>query len=253
MSFLSDDKKNLARGISKRYIQDCAYVKKIPKPGRGQDPEVDYYGDAEAYRRRTHLAPLRRFGRYRMAVSNKLRFEVFKRDGFTCQYCGRKTPEVILEVDHIVPLKENGQDHIQNLVTSCFECNRGKAGTPLEQAFTRKDLKDDLYALAEKELQLKAYNRILSQQAKRRDKDLSIIERKYMEIVGETDKIFSDSANRSVRYFLSLFPLQKLLDALDIMAGKYDTGTLKRNATFSYFCGIVHRWRKEASDAKSNN
>jgi 5-methylcytosine-specific restriction endonuclease McrA len=33
-----------------------------------------------------------------MAITKKLRFEVFKRDNFTCRYCGRKTPEVILLV-----------------------------------------------------------------------------------------------------------------------------------------------------------
>jgi 5-methylcytosine-specific restriction endonuclease McrA len=38
-----------------------------------------------------------------MAISKKLRFEVFKRDNFTCQYCGRETPEVILEADHVIP------------------------------------------------------------------------------------------------------------------------------------------------------
>jgi 5-methylcytosine-specific restriction endonuclease McrA len=43
-----------------------------------------------------------------MAVTPKVRFEVFKRDNFTCRYCGRKTPEVVLEVDHVVPVAEDG-------------------------------------------------------------------------------------------------------------------------------------------------
>jgi 5-methylcytosine-specific restriction endonuclease McrA len=38
-----------------------------------------------------------------LAVSVRTRFEVFKRDDFTCQYCGRKSPDVVLEADHIVP------------------------------------------------------------------------------------------------------------------------------------------------------
>ena len=37
----------------------------------------------------------------RKPIGKKMRFEVFKRDKFTCQYCGRKAPDVILEVDHI--------------------------------------------------------------------------------------------------------------------------------------------------------
>lgn len=37
----------------------------------------------------------------REPVGKKLRFEVFKRDKFTCQYCGAKAPDVVLHVDHI--------------------------------------------------------------------------------------------------------------------------------------------------------
>jgi len=59
-------------------------------------------------------------------LSNKLRFNVLKRDNFTCQYCGRKPPEVILEVDHIIPISDGGETSLDNLITSCRECNRGK-------------------------------------------------------------------------------------------------------------------------------
>lgn len=44
----------------------------------------------------------------RVPISKALRFEVFKRDSFTCQYCGRSAPEVVLEVDHIVPVSKGG-------------------------------------------------------------------------------------------------------------------------------------------------
>lgn len=59
-------------------------------------------------------------------IEKKIRFEVFKRDSFKCQYCGRSAPDIILEVDHIVPICENGDSNIINLITSCFDCNRGK-------------------------------------------------------------------------------------------------------------------------------
>ncbi len=55
-----------------------------------------------------------------------VRFEVFKRDAFTCQYCGNKAPDVVLECDHIKPLAAGGDDSLLNLITSCFSCNRGK-------------------------------------------------------------------------------------------------------------------------------
>ena len=62
----------------------------------------------------------------RKSLTKKVRFEVFKRDSFICQYCGSKAPDVILEVDHLNPVKEGGSNDIMNLVTSCFSCNRGK-------------------------------------------------------------------------------------------------------------------------------
>jgi len=55
-----------------------------------------------------------------------LRFSVLKRDNFTCQYCGQSAPDVRLEVDHVIPVAEGGQDIEQNLTTSCYACNRGK-------------------------------------------------------------------------------------------------------------------------------
>ena len=67
----------------------------------------------------------------RKPLSKKIRFEVFKRDMFTCQYCGAKAPDVLLEVDHIVPVKEGGSDDILNLITSCRNCNRGKSSVKL--------------------------------------------------------------------------------------------------------------------------
>jgi CRISPR/Cas system Type II protein with McrA/HNH and RuvC-like nuclease domain len=56
-----------------------------------------------------------------------VRFEILRRDGFTCRYCGRKAPLVSLQVDHIVPWSRGGTDNLSNLVTSCFECNIGKS------------------------------------------------------------------------------------------------------------------------------
>ena len=48
----------------------------------------------------------------RKSLSNKIRFEVFKRDNFTCQYCGRKAPEIVLNVDHIEPVSKGGTNDI---------------------------------------------------------------------------------------------------------------------------------------------
>ena len=68
----------------------------------------------------------------RKALSKKLRFEVFKRDAFTCQYCGKSAPDVILHVDHIKPVADGGENDIMNLVTSCLDCNLGKGARKLD-------------------------------------------------------------------------------------------------------------------------
>lgn len=62
----------------------------------------------------------------RRPVSKKLRFEVFKRDNFKCQYCGASAPDVILEVDHINPVAKGGKNDILNLVTSCRDCKNSQ-------------------------------------------------------------------------------------------------------------------------------
>lgn len=77
----------------------------------------------------------------RVAVSKKLRFEVFKRDSFTCQYCGQKAPTVVLNCDHVKPVAEGGTNDILNLITSCFDCNSGKGARSLsEQAVLNKQV-----------------------------------------------------------------------------------------------------------------
>ena len=64
----------------------------------------------------------------RKSISKRLRFEVFKRDSFKCQWCG-KSPDQdkVLQVDHIDPVSKGGTNEITNLITSCKDCNSGKS------------------------------------------------------------------------------------------------------------------------------
>lgn len=62
----------------------------------------------------------------RKAISKSLRFAILERDSYTCQYCGRKAPEVKLTVDHVVPVAANGNNDPTNLLTCCVDCNTGK-------------------------------------------------------------------------------------------------------------------------------
>ncbi len=64
--------------------------------------------------------------RIRKEFTQKLRWQILARDSFTCQYCGRRPPEVSLEVDHKISVVEGGSNVTENLITACTECNKGK-------------------------------------------------------------------------------------------------------------------------------
>ena len=87
-------------------------------------------------------------------LSKKIRFEVFKRDGFKCQYCGKSAPDVVLHVDHINPVSNGGTNDIMNLITSCSECNLGKGATTLDDNSIIEKQRKQLQELNEKREQL---------------------------------------------------------------------------------------------------
>jgi len=58
------------------------------------------------------------------------RREVFRRDQFTCQYCGKKTGN--LTIDHVLPRHLGGMQTWSNVVTACSACNHRKGGRTLQ-------------------------------------------------------------------------------------------------------------------------
>ena len=68
-----------------------------------------------------------------MSVSTRMRFEILKRDGFRCTYCGADSAAAKLHVDHVVPVAGGGTDDPVNLVTACDSCNLGKSAVPLDE------------------------------------------------------------------------------------------------------------------------
>lgn len=81
--------------------------------------EYSIYSEISSGKKRK--APKRRLG-----LSPKVRWQVLTRDAFACQYCGRRPPEVSLEVDHKVAVADGGTDDPENLVSACTDCNRGE-------------------------------------------------------------------------------------------------------------------------------
>lgn len=79
---------------------------------------------------RTKKSPSRR---RRIGISQKLRFEIFQRDKFICQYCNRSKDDGIkLQVDHRIPVEQGGTDDFGNLLTACEDCNQGKSNKVID-------------------------------------------------------------------------------------------------------------------------
>ncbi len=62
------------------------------------------------------------------------RLNIFGRDRNTCQYCGKRFSKTELNIDHVVPRSLGGLSTWDNVVCSCFECNKRKGGMSPEQA-----------------------------------------------------------------------------------------------------------------------
>jgi len=55
------------------------------------------------------------------------RRNLYRRDNFTCQYCGRRPGTADLTIDHVTPRSQGGRTTWENCVLACVECNKRKA------------------------------------------------------------------------------------------------------------------------------
>lgn len=168
----------------------------------------------------------------RKPLSKRVRFDVFKRDDFVCQYCGAHPPKAILEVDHITPVVDGGTDDMDNLVTACFACNRGKAANPLTAV--PQSLADKAAEIAEREEQLRGYSQVLAARRQRLEDETWSVFHHWRDQHETTHNRFN-----SVKRFIEHLGLHDVLDAVDIAMAQY----LGRDAAeFRYFCGVC--WNK---------
>lgn len=127
-------------------LQQMAAAGRIRPTDRFYDPPVS--GPKPAWRRLAVAAGLAALAvasqrtsdanRLRSLPWDDLRRAIFRRDRYTCAYCGHRGNSATLEVDHRLPLSRGGTDDPDNLTTACWECNREKGDmTAFEYRFSR--------------------------------------------------------------------------------------------------------------------
>jgi hypothetical protein len=154
----------------------------------------------------------------RLPIKKSVRFEVFKRDGFACQYCGAKSPDVILHIDHINPVSKGGDNEIINLVTACCDCNLGKSDRLLGDKASIERQRAQLAELSERREQLEMMLQWRDELVNL-DEDMvdAVIER--IERLMEGNSV-NEKGRDSVRKWLKKFSLDEVLDAADLSAQK---------------------------------
>lgn len=169
----------------------------------------------------------------RKSLTKKLRFQIFKRDLFSCQYCGQKPPGVVLEVDHMIPVSKGGENHEDNLITSCFDCNRGKSNESLDVC--PESLAEKMELKKIKAEQLKAYEKMLRAERKRIKDGVDVVRAVFEEYTGRT---FSKRFSRSVQSFVERLTVDDVVESMEKACYRIDDP----DSALKYFCGIC--WNK---------
>lgn len=174
----------------------------------------------------------------RVGLSKRLRFEIFKRDGFKCRYCGSApTAGGPLHVDHVVAVANGGTDDPENLVTACQQCNLGKSAVPLSEKQHAAALGELDEAKREHAEQIAEYLKVQKDVAAARDEMQKFLNEQWEQRVrtraGTTAQRFPTLAEE--------FGVARLLEAFDIAGAK----DLNSTDSIRYLHGILRRWRTD--------
>jgi hypothetical protein len=173
----------------------------------------------------------------RKNIPKKLRFEVFKRDSFTCQYCGRKAPDVVLEIDHIKPVAEGGKNTILNLITSCQECNRGKGKQLLTEHQTLDKERNQLEVLQQRKEQMRMMMAWKDELLQIDKEQVEYIEK----LVCDEDDCLTDAGRNNVRSIIQRFGFNVVIDCAIIAKRRYSDGEERMKKLGGIAWNITHK------------
>lgn len=185
----------------------------------------------------------------RQAIPKRVRFEVFKRDKFTCQYCGASAPDVTLEIDHIKPVSKGGTNDILNLVTACRECNSGKTNRELSDDSAVKVQKMRLDEMQDRREQLQMMMEWRSELLKQTEEEVNSIDDLF---ACQTDWNMSEHGRANVRKLIKRFGYNEVYEACQIAIDQYYDGSEKSwQKAFSKMGGICYnrkKWRENDAE-----
>lgn len=183
----------------------------------------------------------------RKNVSKRVRFEVMRRDGFQCRYCGTKVPDTGqgLTIDHVVPVALGGSDDPSNLVTACRDCNAGKTSTSPDSG-TVGQVSADALRWAEA-MKVAAAELAADQAATDAKVDAFDQEWERWRSAGEPVDRPHDW-RRSIEQFIQTgLPESELARLVEVaMAAR-----VRPSATWAYFCGCCWKVIREMQDRAS--
>ena len=155
----------------------------------------------------------------RKSLSKKIRFEVFKRDRFTCHYCGRKAPEVILQCDHIKPVSKGGTNDLLNLLTSCEDCNSGKSNIELDDNTVLSKQHYQLELLQERREQIELLLQWKASLENFEEEKVKIL----IHYIEQRIKPYTlvNNSHKFIASLLRKFTIEELMNGIDIGTQKY--------------------------------
>lgn len=177
-----------------------------------------------------------------MGVSKRARFEVLRRDDYTCRYCRSKDGP--LTVDHVQPVALGGSDDPSNLVAACRDCNAGKASTNLD-AETAAQVADDALRWS------RAIQAASRQRAQKAEAEADLIDW-FVEAWESSMPPFATLPDYAeveptiLRFFGLGLPVEEIAAAIDLTAGA--THVYQR-ARWKYFCGVCWNKVRDLQDA----
>lgn len=177
----------------------------------------------------------------RQSTGKRLRFEVFKRDYFTCRYCGAQPPDVVLVLDHVLAVANGGVTTLDNLVTSCEPCNQGKAAKALGDASPRVDA--DLQTLeAQQEIaEMRRYQLVLREREQALQELIFSLQEHWCNTTG-LDWYPTDAL---IRQLLNKYSPDVVGEGLQDVGGKLASGYLKEWKWSRYLWAVCRNLAQE--------